>query len=270
MGLFALASLRIMPSLNRILSSYQIFKFGQQPIEDVYNELYQYDFDKSKKQKKVIGIKESDKKGLINLNNVYFKYDKSHENTLRDINLEIKHNEFLGVVGQTGSGKSTLINLILGLLTPSKGEISLKYSKAGFVPQSPYLIDDSIKHNIALGLSDKEIDIQLLKKCLKDVQLENFTNSQLNGLDTIVGEKGTRISGGELQRLALARALYIKPDVIILDEPTSSLDKESEELIFDSLKKISKFMTIIIISHDSKIISLSDKKYFIKDGNIIS
>tara|TARA_B100001093_G_C26848263_1_gene1023870 strand:+ start:565 stop:2274 length:1710 start_codon:yes stop_codon:yes gene_type:complete len=269
MGLFALASIRIMPSLNRILSSFQIFKFGQQPIDDVYKELSNYNFESSNKiilDEKNIELDKHEI--LISFKNVFFKYNNSNKEVLKDINFEIKKKEFLGIIGKTGSGKSTFINLILKLLAPSKGKIIVNYSKAAFVPQTPYLIDDTIKNNIALGIENKNIDLDNIKKCLQDVQLEKFIDTQINGLNSIVGEKGTRISGGELQRLALARALYIKPDIIILDEPTSSLDEITEKKILDILKELSKKLTIILVTHNYDNLKYCDKVVRLENNQI--
>ena len=269
MGLFALASIRIMPSLNRILSSFQVFKFGQQPIDEVFNELNNYDPKIQHHSSDTKNLSFQDEKILIAFKDIFFKYEKSNKNVLNNINLKIYKKEFLGVIGKTGSGKSTFINLILGLLKSTEGSISKNYSRVGFVPQAPYLIDDTIKNNIAIGIQEEKIELQFIKKCLKDVQLENFIDLQLNGLDTVVGEKGARISGGELQRLALARALYIKPDVIILDEPTSSLDEITEKRILDILKELSKKLTIIIVTHNFKNLKYCDRVMKLENNQIV-
>ncbi len=267
MGVFALASIRIMPSLNRILSSFQIFKFGQQPIDDIYNELKNYRPEKYNPGLYTQDKLDSDLKNfLVSFKNVFFKYSNSNKFILNDINFKIKQKEFIGIIGETGSGKSTLINITLGLLNPNKGIFIKNYHRAGFVPQSPYLIDDTIKNNIALGIDNKKIDMDFIQKCLFDVQLSEFIKSQPNGIDSLVGEKGTRISGGELQRLALARALYVKPDIIILDEPTSSLDKNTERKILAILKNLSKKLTIIIVTHNLDNLEYCDKVIELKNN----
>ena len=257
MGLFSIATIRIMPCLNKIFTSFQILKFGQQSIEQVHKELSKE--EQNYKDIKINTINTNEDKSLISFKDISFKYDKSNKAALNNINFEIKHKEFLAIIGQTGSGKTTLINLILGLLKPSTGNIFKNFFKPGFVSQSPYLIDDTIKNNIALGIDDEKIDIDYLYKCLKTVQLEKFINSQQNGIDTIIGEKGARISGGELQRLALARALYRKPDVIILDEPTSSLDENTEKKILNILSELSKKLTVIIVTHNFDNVQYCDR-----------
>ena len=171
-------------------------------------------------------------------------------------------------MGKSGAGKTTLINLLLGLLKPSQGKIINNFLNPSFVSQSPYLLDDSIKNNIALGVDENKIDLNFVNTCLEKVQLKEFVNSQEKGIDTIIGEKGARISGGELQRLALARALYRKPDIIILDEPTSSLDKITEQNILEILSLLSKECSVIIVTHNLDNIKYCDRIMQIEDKEI--
>ena len=165
----------------------------------------------------------------------------------------------LAILGKSGAGKTTLINLILGLLKPTQGKIINNFSKPSFVSQSPYLLDDTLKNNIALGVEEKKVDLKRINSCIKKVQLEEFVASLEKGLDTIIGEKGARISGGELQRLALARAFYRVPDIIILDEPTSSLDTITEKNILEILRSISRECCVVIITHNLEHVQYCDR-----------
>ena len=215
----------------------------------------------------------------IEFKDVSFEYENGFR-ALNNCNLLFEKNVITAIAGKSGAGKSTILDLLIGIQVPSSGKIFInsteldKYDlltyrdKISIVSQDPYLFNVSINDN--LKWVNESVDDKHLQECLKIANCNDFIDKLPDKMQTIVGERGTKLSGGQRQRISLARAMINKPEVLILDEPTSSLDKESEELIFDSLKKISKFMTIIIISHDSKIISLSDKKYFIKDGNIIS
>ena len=251
MGLFSLATIRIIPSLNKIFTSFQIIKFGHHAIDKIYQE---FSFKKKNDQNKINYLEQnlnrSDVNSLVSFENVYFKYDENGNEALKNINLNILKKELLVILGKSGSGKTTLINLILGLLKPSQGKIVTNFNNPSFVSQSPYLLDDTIKSNIALGVEEKNIDLDRINSCIEKAQLKNFVRSQEKGIETIIGEKGDRISGGELQRLALARAFYRKPDIIILDEPTSSLDKTTEKDILEILKSFSKECSVVIITHN--------------------
>lgn len=251
MGLFSLATIRIIPSLNKIFTSFQILKFGHHAIDKIYQEFL---IDEQKSENKINFTNEKLNKSnintLVSLKNVYFKYDDQGNDSLMNVNLDIFKKELLVILGKSGSGKTTLINLILGLLKPSQGKIVTNFNNPSFVSQSPYLLDDTIKNNIALGVEEKNIDLERVKACVEKAQLKDFVKSQEKGIDTIIGEKGDRISGGELQRLALARAFYRKPDIIILDEPTSSLDKITEKNILEILSTISKECSVVVITHN--------------------
>ena len=251
MGLFSLATIRIIPSLNKIFTSFQILKFGHHAIDKIYQEFL---IDEQKSENKINFTNEKLNKSnintLVSLKNVYFKYDDQGNDSLMNVNLDIFKKELLVILGKSGSGKTTLINLILGLLKPSQGKIVTNFNNPSFVSQSPYLLDDTIKNNIALGVEEKNIDLERVKACVEKAQLKDFVKTQEKGIDTIIGEKGDRISGGELQRLALARAFYRKPDIIILDEPTSSLDKITEKNILEILSTISKECSVVVITHN--------------------
>ena len=250
MGLFSIATIRIIPSLNKIFTSFQIIKFGYHAIERIYKE---FSLDNNRNPKIITQIKNHDDSNfsyLISFQNVCFRYENKETEALKNLNFEIFNKEMLAILGKSGAGKTTLINLILGLLKPSEGKIISNFSNPSFVSQSPYLLDDTLKNNIALGVEEKNIDVERVKSCIKKVQLEEFVISLEKGLDTIIGEKGARISGGELQRLALARAFYRAPDIIILDEPTSSLDKITEKNILEILQSISKECCVVIITHN--------------------
>ena len=214
----------------------------------------------------------------IEFKDVNFEYDNGFK-AINNCNLVFKKNIITALSGKSGSGKSTLLDLLIGIQIPSSGKILIDKNdldnfdllsfrdKISIVSQDPFLFNISILDN--LKWTTNNYDEMHLKMCLELSNCTEFIDKLPNKINTMVGERGMKLSGGQRQRISLARALMSKPEILILDEPTSSLDKESEEFIFDALRKISKFTTIILISHDSKIIDLADKIYLIKNGNII-
>lgn len=255
LAVFTAAAFRIMPSINRILSCVQQLKFSLPVVERVYKELEDYEkldnFDHEKINNKF--------KSSIELRNINFKYDNSKE-IIKDISFKINKGNSTGIIGESGSGKTTLIDLILGLLDPVSGEIkidnvNLKKNKRswqdniGYVPQFIYLTDDTLRNNIAFGISKNNINNERVKTVVKISHLKEFIDGLPNGLDTIVGERGVKISGGQQQRIGIARSLYHDPDLLILDEATSSLDVETEKKIIDEVNNLKNTKTIIFVSH---------------------
>ena len=281
LSLFAVAAFRIMPGINKLVSNLQTLNFNQAGLNFLYDEvkaLNQYS-DKNLPVKSKIPIDDFSKISISKLN---FKYTKDNSiKILKDITFDINRNETVGIIGPSGSGKSTLVNLIMGLFQPSSGGIFLdqknieviKYdyqNLIGYVSQSIFLTDDTIRNNIALGIEEDDIDNNRLNESIKLSQLSHFINSLTDKEYTFVGERGARISGGEQQRIGIARALYHNPKILVLDEATSSLDSITEKNIIDDV--ISNFkgkLTMIIVSHRKAPIKNCDKVIKILDGEII-
>ena len=257
LALFAAAAFRIMPSLTRIMNSVQGIIYNRPAVDSVYKAFNQESVQNNINtisSKNIFLTKE------IDLTNINFKYSDSGPFILRDINLNIKNGTTVGFIGESGIGKTTLINIILGLMKPTSGSISVDdtnifeniqswQNQIGYVSQNIYLTDDTIKRNIAFALPDEKINDIAVKKAVTNAKLDNLIGSLNNGLDTKVGEFGDRISGGQRQRIAIARALYKDPSVLILDECTNSLDLNSEKQIIDEVNSFKGKKTIIMITH---------------------
>ena len=214
----------------------------------------------------------------IELKNVSFTYENNKKKILDRINLKIKKNSKIAIVGKSGSGKTTIVDIIIGLLKPSEGYLlidGIKLSqlpnwnrKIGYIPQNFYLFDESIKRNVAFGINEKNINIDKVNKAIEFAQLRDFVKSLDNGIETVVGNQGIMLSGGQKQRIIIARAAYNDPDILILDEATSAIDEEVEKEFINNLLKIGKNKTIIIISHRSTTIKNCDKIFKIEDGKL--
>ena len=282
LGLAAVAAFKVMPSINRILSLIQNIRFTSPAVQIISKELeLETVYDINEIGTKDIQSIKFDRE--IELNSISFKYPNSNEEALKDINIKIKKNEFIGIIGKSGSGKTTLINILLGLINPDKGVIRLDnylnldqqnlkvwQNKIGFVSQNVFLIDDTIKKNIALGLEDDFIEKEKLEMAINMSQLREFIGTLPLGVETILGERGSRLSGGQLQRIGIARALYRNPEIIVLDEATNSLDIDTEANFMESVYNLKKSKTIITISHRLSTVQRCDKIYVIDGGNIIS
>ena len=209
-----------------------------------------------------------------------YKFDKTKRKILTKLNFKILPKEFIAIIGPTGTGKTTFLNLIMGLLEVSSGKIivdgqNIKNNlfnwrkKIGFVPQNIYLLDDTIKKNIAFGIDDKEINENNIQRSIFDAQLNDFINESEKKYETKIGEDGKQISGGQKQRIAIARALYHDPEILILDEPSSSLDSLTSDELFKILKKLSKNKTIILVSHNIEDYEIFDRVYEIKNQTLM-
>jgi ATP-binding cassette, subfamily B, bacterial PglK len=271
-GIYTICVIKLMPSVNRILSSFQRIRYSMPVIDNIRKELTSVN-----DQKKSLEIKDFNK---INVKSLSFTYPKSGKKNLLDIDLEITKGKIYGIIGTSGSGKSTLVNIISGLLNPDQGKIKIDNQSfpnfeclrnlIGYMPQNIFLLDDSIAHNIALGVNKEKIDFNKIKQLLQNVKLDTFIKSLPNGLHTMVGERGAMLSGGQLQRLGLARALYKNPSILIFDEFTSSLDKLTEIEILNNIKMLKGSKTLIISSHSDEVKKICDKIYVIENGKIIS
>lgn len=279
LGVLAMASFRLMPSANRIVSSYNSIK-NQMPF---FYEMY--DVLLETKTRLVTGknvitagkgcrMKFNDK---IRIDNVSFRYTKDSKLILDGVSFDINKGSFIGIIGTSGAGKTTLVDILLGLLHPENGSVfcdnfnredNIRTWQAlfAYVPQEIYLTDGSIRENIALGESEEDIDDDLLNRVLEMAELSNYVNSLSDGVNTFVGERGVKLSGGQRQRIGIARALYQQPEILILDEATSALDNETEKAITDTILKFKGKITIIAIAHRVSTLEACDYKIRIENG----
>lgn len=265
LAIFSICGYKILPSFNRIINSFQRIRFTGPAISSIYNEIKnsKFDYQTSEKFINVIPLKK-----LISFRNISFKYDDSNKFIFKKLNLLIEKGEIIGISGKSGSGKTTFINILLGLLEPSSGDIlidnvSIKNNlkgwqkNIGYVPQIIHLLNNSIKENITLGFFEK--NTISIKKAIELSKIQNFVKNLKNKERTNIGEDGVRISGGQRQRLGIARAIYRNPQVLILDEPTSSLDNETENEFVKTILTMKRKKTIIIVSHKDSVLKKCDR-----------
>jgi len=275
LGLFVFAMFRLLPSSNRVLHAINSVRFYSASTEILKKELE--NINDIQKNENIYSNKFVFNDS-IKLENIKFSYDNKID-ILKNVYLEIKKNQTIGIKGNSGVGKSTLLNIICYLLHPSEGrviidnkDISTIYKnyqkKIGYVPQKIYLIDDSIINNITFGTKDGELDYNLFNEVIKKANLEEFLSKLENKENTSIGERGAKLSGGQQQRIGIARALYKKPEIIIFDEATNALDQNSENEILDTIKILKKENTIIMVSHKDSVLDCCDKIFELKNKQI--
>ncbi len=278
LGLYALGSLKLKPAIQQIFLSISLLRFGQPALETILNDLQQKsiqetsilnDFTRLRLQKK------------LEIKNMNFHYPNTETLALTDMSIDIKANSTVGIIGTTGAGKSTLVDIILGLLIPTSGNIEIDgevlnsinirqwQNSIGYVPQSIFLADDTIASNIAFGVEKEQIDIEQVHRVSKMAQVHEFVTELKNGYNTIIGERGIRLSGGQRQRLGIARSLYHNPELLILDEATSALDNQTETEVMKAIDNMSGSKTIIMIAHRLSTVEKCDKIIKLENGKII-
>ncbi|EIE6715616.1 ABC-type lipopolysaccharide transporter PglK [Campylobacter jejuni] len=267
-SIFVLALYRLMPSANRIITSYHDLLYYHSSLDIIYQNLRQ--------EEENLGEEKLSFNQELKIYNLSFSYE-GKKYLFKNLNLNIKKGEKIAFIGESGCGKSTLVDLIIGLLKPKEGQILIDEQelnanntknyrqKIGYIPQNIYLFNDSIAKNITFG---DAVDEEKLNRVIKQANLEHFIKNLSQGVQTKVGDGGSNLSGGQKQRIAIARALYLEPEILVLDEATSALDTQSEAKIMDEIYKISKDKTMIIIAHRLSTITQCDKVYRLEHGKL--
>lgn len=277
-SVFAVAAFRLLPSINRITSSYGVIMFNLPAFDAIYHDLKEIEELNS-----LSNLEEKKSEHLIfndsiSLENVSFSYQGKEDSVLENISLTITKNQAVAFVGPSGAGKTTLVDIILGILKPTKGRVLVdgediaKHQNGwrknlGYIPQSIYLMDDTIRNNILFGQEME--DEKKLWKAVEEAQLKDFIETLENGIDTVIGEDGICLSGGQRQRIGIARALYTNPSVLVLDEATSALDNETESAVMDAINSLTGTKTLIIIAHRLSTTEQCDVIFEVKEKGIV-
>lgn len=275
LGVFAAGSFKVMPSMNRIIFAVQNFRYSRAILSTLAADL-----DSPNNQASRARLEQRGLSTEIEFRNVHYSYPGSDSEAASGLSFKVNAGESVGFVGSTGAGKSTLVDLLLGLLGPSQGEVLFDGRARsnsdpgagciiGYVPQTIYLTDDSIRHNVAFGVPDDEIDDDRVHEAIRQASLAEFVNELPEGLETQLGERGVRLSGGQRQRIGIARALYLDPPVLVLDEATSSLDILTEEQIVREIATMRGTRTLIIVAHRFSSVALCDAVHQVESGRII-
>lgn len=277
MGLFAIAAFRLMPSVNRVLNAVLSLRYGLAVVNTLHNET-RLVIPKNN----IVARDTSDPtfQHEIRLLSLGFTYPTATAPALNDLSIFIRKGESVGFIGTSGAGKSTLVDVILGLLPPDAGQVTVDgldirhdlrhwQNQIGYVPQSIYLTDDTLRRNVAFGLPDESIDDVAVQRAIHAAQLEDFVDSMPNGIETVVGERGIRLSGGQRQRIGIARALYHDPSVLVLDEATSALDTDTENGVMQAITALRGSKTIIVVAHRLSTVEHCDRLYRLECGRVV-
>ena len=279
LSVFAIAAFRMLPSFNRITNNMNTVMFNRTAVDRIYSDLKQAEnyINGKKSQEKVDEIYfQKD----ISVENLTFSYPKTNNPVLNKISLKIPKNMSVAFIGPSGAGKTTLADLILGVLEPQSGKIMVDgkdiqlgvdswHKKLGYIPQSIYIMDDTLRNNVAFGIPEEDIDDVKVWKALEEAQMKEFVELLENGLDTNIGEGGMRLSGGQQQRIGIARVLYNDPQVIILDEATSALDTETESAVMEAIESFNGNKTMVIIAHRLSTVRNCDIVYKVDNHKVV-
>lgn len=284
LGAFAVAAVRILPSISSMTVYMNNLIYFRPTVEATYQNLLdgvgspcgQSD---TLQMKEALSNDRVEFQDRICIEHIEWKYADDLDYVLKDISLEIHKGEAVGIIGSSGAGKTTLVDILLGLLKPQSGTITMDgkdvfenpvlwAKKVGYVPQSLFLLDDTVRRNIAFGIPEEEIDDRRIQEVLDEAQLRDMVDHLPGGLDTELGEQGMKISGGQRQRIAIARALYFEPDILILDEATSALDQEIERAVMGAVDALRGRKTLVIVAHRISTLRKCDKIYEVKDKKI--
>ncbi len=280
LSVFAVAAFRLLPSVGKISGLLTEYNFYRPKVDAVYEELSGKCEDKNNSFCENSDQNEIIFKEKIELDNLAFSYAPDSGKVFEDVSFEIIKGRSVGIIGPSGAGKTTLVDIVMGLLFPDKGDIKVDgksiynnlkswYRHIGYVSQTLYLFDDTIRNNIAFGVKEEDIDDDRIWLVANQAQISSFIRQLPNGLDTVVGDRGVRLSGGQRQRIAIARALYNNPELLILDEATSALDNETESAVMDAIENLHGQVTMLIIAHRMSTIEKCDSVYKITDKGTV-
>lgn len=280
LSVFAVAAFRMLPSFNKITGYISGMMFNKPAIDSVYRDLKEIEQLRAQKTADYEDAQKVTLNNAICLKEVSFRYPESEKWILKNASLEIQKNTSVAFIGVSGAGKTTAADLILGILEPQEGSLTIDgvdikrcmaswHEDVGYIPQAIYLMDDNIRVNIAFGIPESEIDNEAIEKAMQEARLDQFVHSLPDGLDTMIGDRGVKLSGGQRQRIGIARALYRNPGVLILDEATSALDNETEKEVMEAIDGLHGKRTLIIIAHRLSTIRKCDKIYEVVNGGFV-
>jgi len=288
-GIFAIASIRLLPATGNTISCINVIRYNSHSLDQLFFELSELEKLRNRLSKKLLkseskwpSISRKDKLIFdkeITIQNISYSYPNSSQKALNKLSLNIKKGQAIGLIGKSGSGKTTLVDVLMGLLLPQEGDITVDnlsiykdlnawQHMIGYVPQSIFLIDDTLERNIAFGVPDHLIDHNRIQKAIQAAQLSEVIKQLPEGLKTSVGERGVLLSGGQCQRVGIARALYHQREILVFDEATAALDQETESLVSEATKALSGQKTIIIIAHRLSTIEHCDLIFKLEEGKI--